>query len=105
MKKGEDPRGCLRVDTIVCTYLGETLISGKGLPSAAPCCRRPLPPMRPRSMLFRLPDVAAGSGNDPEQSFGLPQRVMPILAFSERVPQIAWKIAYTDDSRVMSALG
>src|SRR5258708_35396095 len=29
------------------------------------------PPMRTRSMLFRLPDVAAGSGNDPEQSFGL----------------------------------
>ncbi len=28
-----------------------------------------------QQMLFRLPDVAAGSGNDPEQSLGLPQRV------------------------------
>ena len=49
------------------------------------CCTEPQPPMRPRSMLFGLPDVASGFGNDREQSFGLTQRAMSNPAF-ERVP-------------------
>ena len=93
MKKGEDrPRGCLRASAQRLHLSGGNPNLRQRLTQRCDLLYATPPPMRPRSMLFRLPDVAVGPGNDPEQSFGLPQRVMSILAFSKRLHQIARKI-------------